>query len=154
MPRKGVIPYSSAITAAITAALMGLVISLMTGNTIGLDNLFSAQSVKSSERLAELNGIQQQWVAVDGRYAPSIEAMGGDDTFGRVFTPREGQQFAYAVNSSGDRYIAAEKLPSGSVVIRSDSVVTASCHELDNACIDQVTDDPELLGAIPEFVTY
>lgn len=141
------------IGAASLVSIVGMTIAAVGTGAVSIPNLASAQSVLAGSNMADLHKTQQLWLAVDGTYADSIEELASDE-FGMAFTPRSGQHLAYAVNSTGESYIAAEQTPSGEIVVRSESEGPASCDEFNAACIAQVTDDAELLNAIPEFVTF
>ncbi|AQX81549.1 hypothetical protein BWO91_17670 [Plantibacter flavus] len=110
--------------------------------------------------LANLAAAQQISIAIDGLYAPSLDALRDSDVYGveglslNVDLRSDGAEVFYAPTGDRTGYVIGTLLPNGGgVVLSSDENSNAVwCETFAVECVAQVTDRVELINAVPQWV--
>lgn len=133
-----------AIASAIAAVAGGIVVG---------PSIIEAEAVVANTDFGNIRQVQQLAVAVDGNFAPSLDWL-TDNEFGVQVELRKDAESFYAASASGKAFIFASKLSSGGVLVASDSADAVTCDEYTTECVVQVTDDAELINAVPVWVAH
>jgi type II secretory pathway pseudopilin PulG len=115
--------------------------------------VLTAQAANANTDLSNLAQVQRLATADSGQYAASLETLTSGE-LGMTFKPSLASTAAYT--STGGHYIYATKLPSGDVLIGSDTSEGAPviCKSYSVECVTQVTTDADLIAAVPVWVTF
>lgn len=150
----------SAITA--TAAIAVVVLGVPVGYEYALENLDFGQDIVSQTDLHQVVGMQDFFFRYDGLKAPALDSM-TSEAAQREFTGLDGvsladisgdAQLAYKATEDRTGFIAVTLSKSGKFWLVSDSHKSlVSCEEYTVECVAQVTDHPELISAVPQWVT-
>ncbi|WP_431220345.1 hypothetical protein [Leifsonia xyli] len=143
---------------ALAAIMWGIVkyvvagagVAALVGGSIALVGL--AQSANAATDLANFDQVQQVSISNDGLYAPTLQSLTSGE-LGLAVQPAVGSRASYKRSTDGHHFVLATAQGGNAIHLRGDKG-SADCAAFSADCVAKVTDSPELIASVPQWVQF
>lgn len=147
--------------ATTTVSSIVAISAILSAPSIIAEETERAQLSNASTDLANLATAQQLSIAIDGLYAPSLDALLDSAAYGveglsvKVELRSDGAEVFYAPSADRSEYLLGSLLPNGGgvIVASNENKDAVQCTSYSAECAAQVTTSVELINTVPQWET-